>query len=515
MRSSWTLALLGLTLTAGCGRTDPLDPRTASEPNGAVDVPDGSVPGVCRLVVSPAEVDFGEVPLGSKVSAPVDLLNEGDGDCVLARVGLSGDSDPLFALAGGALADLVLGSGEHRRVEVSFDARSREKPRVHTGTLLALRAGAFLIQPVAIPLKATIVVGCDLRVSPVPLDFGNVPLNTDATRTLSLSNDGTSPCALSRIALGPSTDRLFSLTAGQPTSLTLAPDSTASLPVSFSGRDAAEPHLRTGTLTFTRTQPSGLPPTPPEDLVVPLQAFINTECTASSRWIYTIDDQGTLAEFNPTTRQFTNIGVLRCPDAGSPFSMAVDQNAIAWVEYTTGQIYRVDTRTAACSATSFKVNPSLSNFGMGFVFDPISGKDSLYVAGGTYYGETPSTLGTIAFPSLSLTPVGKLYFGAPELTGTGDGQLWGFAPSFNSASGVTTLARIDPKTAAVLAQHPFTEVSLESSSYALSFWGGSFWLFLGSTIYEVPRSTLKASLAVPYSGHNVVGAGVSTCAPLE
>ena len=51
--------------------------------------------------------------------------------------------------------------------------------------------------------------------------------------------------------------------------------------------------------------------------------------------------------------------------------------------------------------------------------------------------------------------------------------------------------------------------------FATKFWGGSFWIFIGSQVYQVPRATGVASLVIEDDGYNIVGAGVSTCAPVQ
>ena len=51
--------------------------------------------------------------------------------------------------------------------------------------------------------------------------------------------------------------------------------------------------------------------------------------------------------------------------------------------------------------------------------------------------------------------------------------------------------------------------------YAMKFWGGSFWIFIGSSVFEVPRSTGVANEVVIDDGYNIVGAGVSDCAPVQ
>jgi hypothetical protein len=59
----------------------------------------------------------------------------------------------------------------------------------------------------------------------------------------------------------------------------------------------------------------------------------------------------------------------------------------------------------------------------------------------------------------------------------------------------------------------------------MKFWGGSFWIFvnndedgLGSigSVYEVPRDTPSTirTVVADTGGRYIVGAGVSTCAPI-
>jgi hypothetical protein len=155
---------------------------------------------------------------------------------------------------------------------------------------------------------------------------------------------------------------------------------------------------------------------------------------------------------------------------------------------------------------------------MGFVFDPSTGEDTLYVAGtsGSNVQTTQSTLATIAVPSLVLTPIGPLAAGNAELTGTGDGQLWGFAPDTASSNRASTLVRIDPSTGKTLESYSYPSlVSSGGVNWAVKFWGGSFWIFFNDSIYKVSRDspeTIHAALS--NTGRYILGAGVSTCAPL-
>ena len=87
---------------------------------------------------------------------------------------------------------------------------------------------------------------------------------------------------------------------------------------------------------------------------------INPCPDAAATLIYVIGTSGRLYSFDPTTYAFATIGAISCPDSvgSQPFSMAVDRQGVAYVifelqDYATA-LYRVDTRTAECSATTYR-----------------------------------------------------------------------------------------------------------------------------------------------------------------
>jgi hypothetical protein len=50
----------------------------------------------------------------------------------------------------------------------------------------------------------------------------------------------------------------------------------------------------------------------------------------------------------------------------------------------------------------------------------------------------------------------------------------------------------------------------------MKFWGGAFWIFLDQTVYRVDRGVPDAIMtAIPNTGRTIVGASVSSCAPLH
>ncbi|HEY5284566.1 MAG TPA: choice-of-anchor D domain-containing protein, partial [Polyangia bacterium] len=359
----------------------------------------------CTLAIAPKAIDFGHVALGNTLdNAPnvsVEIANVGDGSCEIGAVAIAKGSDAEFSLGPQQENLFTLAPGETRDIVVVFYAVDPSAPYQRNGQLTFETTDPKQATEV-IPLSAYIDVGCSLTISPASLDFGNVMLNTAAAASVTLGNDGSDTCQVSGIALGLGTDAAFTLDPGQALAFAVDPGASRPILVHFSASDSAPPHLKKGTLIF-KTGNTRMP-----DASISLSGYVNSVCVEASQWIYTVDQDGTFSRFDPATSTFTDIGSLNCPSFyASPFSMAVDQNAVAWVTYNDGSLFKVDTATGQCRPTGFQAGQhGLSNFGMGFVFDPSTGLDTLYIAGGSLGGSgTQSELATVSFPSLAVTPV--------------------------------------------------------------------------------------------------------------
>jgi hypothetical protein len=471
----------------------------------------GRVRSDCTLSLSPLAVDFGRVPIDTTATASVSVLNTGRDSCEVAGIALGQGSDPQFALGSGQVDHFSLAPVAGQSIGVVFHPTDLAAPHHRTGQLV-LQSTDSKRASVTVPLSADIDIGCLLAIAPDKLDFGNVILNASASRAVTLVNNGTSVCQVSGVGFSSDTDPNFTFDPGQARAFSVQPGADQTISVTFGAFDSAPPHSRTGFLVL-QTGDSRAP-----TASIPLSVTISSPCVGASRWVYTVDQAGTLSRFDPATLTFTKIGPLNCPSDSSPFSMAVDQNAVAWVVYMDGNLFKVDTGTGRCEATSFQANqPDFAYFGMGFVFDPSTGIDTLYIAGINNLDATQSELATLSFPSLVVTPIGLITAGNAELTGTGDGSLWGFVPSTGSPDGQPVLARLDPTSGATLESYFYPSLSsVPSSGWTVKFWGGSFWIFLDKSVYEVPRATPQTiRYVMAYTGDgNIVGAGVSTCAPL-
>lgn len=246
---------------------------------------------------------------------------------------------------------------------------------------------------------------------------------------------------------------------------------------------------------------------------------IAESCGTRAQWVYLVDSNRQLIRFEPDSLSFHEIGVLDCDLGSSPFSMAVDRQATAWILYQDGRLHRASTSNAACSPTEFEPGQSgFEAFGMGFV----GGEDSeeLFVTGGALasVASGSSRLATIDVATLRLTPRGGTLPGWPELTGTGEGALWGFFPDTFPPSA----RRLDPASGEVL--ETFSLDALPSGApqaWAWAFWGARYYIFLqgaldtSTQVYRFDPATGATERLVEDTGRRIVGAGVSTCAPTE
>jgi hypothetical protein len=251
-------------------------------------------------------------------------------------------------------------------------------------------------------------------------------------------------------------------------------------------------------------------------------------CDEKAKWIYIVDTGNALIRFKPDDLSLTLIGTLNCPAplGQTPFSMAVDRQATAWVLYANlllgiggGTLHKASTLDASCVSTTFA--PSQLNmdvFGMGFVSNsPGSEDETLFVAGGPILSIAlgSATLAILDTGTLTLQQVGTVPQW-PELTGTGLAELWGFFPE----STPPAVQMIDKGTGAVSNTYSLPTLDTgQTEAWAFAFWGGDFYLFLktmmdaSTNIWKLETDDGSLILAVPDTGYTIVGAGVSTCAP--
>ena len=81
------------------------------------------------------------------------------------------------------------------------------------------------------------------------------------------------------------------------------------------------------------------------------------------------------------------------------------------------------------------------------------------------------------------------------------------------------VARVSPSNGAESEVIPITAIDGEANAWAFAHWGGDFWLFYksqtdaSSRVFQVKRDG-SVNEVVTDTGRYIVGAGVSTCAPI-
>lgn len=265
------------------------------------------------------------------------------------------------------------------------------------------------------------------------------------------------------------------------------------------------------------------------------------ECGGATQLIYVVDDTYRLLSFDPANdHTFTLLGNLDCPAGPSwpewgggvpapatPFSMSVDRTGRAWVLYTSGEIFWVPvTDVDSCTRSPFTPgSQGFELFGMGFVSDaPGSATETLYIAGGTAQDLQDQATGRLASvhpTTTTVTPIGTLAaseFG-PELTGTGNAELWGYYPGLSSVM----VGQLNKTTAGNDQSWNLPGLGNQVRAWAFAHWGGRYYIFittqdlLGNTTSQVQRfdpATGNAEVILPDIPYIIVGAGVSTCAPV-
>lgn len=259
-------------------------------------------------------------------------------------------------------------------------------------------------------------------------------------------------------------------------------------------------------------------------------------CSEDNKKIYVLSSDPTagsyLLRFDPASLTYTTIGKLDCQPSTSffPHSMAIDRQGTAWVGMNSGALFRVSTTNAACTDSGMALEQeTVQNYGMGFATVGMSTVEKLYIAatGSAWTGQPSqpmSKLGTIDTTALKISIIGPLDAPTPsnsELTGAGDGTLFTMVVDVsNIQSPKVSVAKLDATTGASLETKP---VALDAKSgFAFAHWGGDLWLFTQAPDGKARvaqlewatgtvKQTVDKDLGVPGF---ILGAGVSTCAPL-
>jgi hypothetical protein len=245
------------------------------------------------------------------------------------------------------------------------------------------------------------------------------------------------------------------------------------------------------------------------------------QCADENKDVFVIAEDRSFYSFHPPTLEFKNKGLLDCPTGGAtPTSMAVDRDGFAWVRHSDGSVWKVSTRDLSCEMTKYQPQAeSFTKFGMGFATESKGGStEVLYLSDSNGAGLAKLNTKTLALSFVGAY-TGDLAGTTSELTGTGDGKLYGFF-----VSSPAQVAEISKATGDIINPKVLTGV-YAGTAWAFSFYGGDFYIYTSADGGNLPRngggsdvtrySPADGKIEVVKSkiGFKIVGAGVSTCAP--
>ena len=248
---------------------------------------------------------------------------------------------------------------------------------------------------------------------------------------------------------------------------------------------------------------------PPDAGVGDSGEFPPQECKGETQFVYVFTQTATIYRFDPTSLTFAELGRPNCPTSVGPYSMAIDRYGVAWLGYRNGSVHKSPLGSLECTEILLQrpAGANLIKFGMGFSKDESESGESLFLGNNGLWKANPRTLEVERIGQAQ--PMGSTF----ELTGTGDGQLYGF----DNKNGV--VVRLDPVTGDALEIH---RTSAIGGAWAFAQWGGAFWLFTSgdstlnnSSVTRYDPVTRTSTVVVEDAGFVIMGAGVSTCAPFE
>ena len=189
--------------------------------------------------VAPGTLDFASVLVGASAELEVTLSSDGTLPLTVESFALDPAGPPDFTLVSPPAVPAVLGPAENLVVRVRY---APGEAGDDLGSLAFLTdAGSASVALVGLGISPR------LGVSPLFVEFGDVPVGGSDTVDVTLSNPGTAPLSILSVALGPATSADFSI--GAPGASLLGPGESTTFSVSYAPSGAGEDTGRVDVLT--------------------------------------------------------------------------------------------------------------------------------------------------------------------------------------------------------------------------------------------------------------------------
>jgi hypothetical protein len=92
-----------------------------------------------------------------------------------------------------------------------------------------------------------------------------------------------------------------------------------------------------------------------------------SNCDPAATLVYVATEEKELYSFDPQHNVFTLLADIDCANGAYVNSMAVDRNAVAWINYGDGSLWSVDIHEPSCTSTGFVPDQGgIGLFGMAF-----------------------------------------------------------------------------------------------------------------------------------------------------
>lgn len=208
---------------------DPDTPAQSVILTGAGQIPSPE----CDLLVTPASVDFGDVPVATNATALVTVQNMGSASCTVTGLSVTGTGE--FALGNGAPATpFALAPAASVSVTLAY---TPSNTGVDSGQLQISSTDAS--DPTITVSLAGTGIQSALGISPGTVDFGAVNVGATASRVLTIHNDGTANCTVLSLAVTGSGE--FSIGPSAPmTPFVVAPNSFVDVAVTYAPTETGD-----------------------------------------------------------------------------------------------------------------------------------------------------------------------------------------------------------------------------------------------------------------------------------
>ncbi len=186
--------------------------------------------GASCLTLLPRDVDFGTVPEGMSATRRVDLLNRCQYDVQIVDAQVSTTEGGYFSMAQMATT-LVVPAGGMESLRVSYNPKPGAGTSTGALTLKAAELNALSTEQVSLRGTSKVFPPCTWQMLPQALEFGAVPVGSEATLGVTLRNTGAEECFVGAMQLASGSDPEFRASPLQST--VLQPGGQAQLRVTF------------------------------------------------------------------------------------------------------------------------------------------------------------------------------------------------------------------------------------------------------------------------------------------